>query len=128
MKLFIFVSLFLIKTVFTQESCNDFESEEDLRVTSWTTPVIVRKIEDSETLQEFVAMSKVDESKKDLKKIIQERKEYRFMFPILEHDNWISGNHFLRHDQKNDLEYYNEPKYKPQLSPSNEIRYFFLKK
>ena len=70
MKLFIFVSLFLIKTVFTQESCNDFESEEDLRVTSWTTPVIVRKIEDSETLQEFVAMSKVDESKKDLKKII----------------------------------------------------------
>ena len=114
--------------MFTQESCNDFESEEDLRVTSWTTPVIVRKIEDSETLQEFVALSKVDESKKDLKKIIQERKEYKFIFPLLEHDNRISGNHFLRHDQKNDLEYYNEPKYKPQLSPSNEIRYFFLKK
>ena len=124
MKLLLLVGLFLINTAFTKETCNDFESENDenIRVTSWTTPVEVRKIEDSETLQEFSLLTKIDETKKDLKKIIQERKEYKFMFPLLEHDNRIGGNHFLRHDQKNDLDYYNEPKYKSQLSPSNENR------
>ena len=124
MKLLLLVGLFLINTAFTKETCNDFESENDenIRVTSWTTPVEVRKIEDSETLQEFSLLTKIDETKKDLKKIIQERKEYKFMFPLLEHDNRIGGNHFLRHNQKNDLDYYNEPKYKSQLSPSNENR------
>ena len=122
MKLLLFVGL--INTAFTKESCNDFEYENDenIRVTSWTTPVEVRKIEDSESLQEFSLLTKIDETKKDLKKIIQERKEYKFMFPLLEHDNRIGGNHFLRHNQKNDLDYYNEPKYKSQLSPSNENR------
>ena len=122
MKLYLFLTFYSIKAVLCKESCNEFTSDEDLRVNAWTTPVFVKNLENSETLQGFVAYPKISESKKNLKKIIRERKEYKFMFPLIEHDNRIGENHFLRHVQKNDMEYYNEPNYVPQLSHSNEHR------
>ena len=71
-------------------------------------------------MQEFATLPKIEESKKNFNKIQKQKREYNFQFPLIEDDNQIGKNHFLRHEQGNDADYYREPKYEPQLMARNE--------
>ena len=73
---------------------------------TWNIPVFVLNVEDSRTLQQFAILPKIEDSKKNLKQILKQKREYEFKFPLLEHDNRIGPNHFLRHEQGNDADYY----------------------